>query len=60
MMLLVEAFSRYKQDANGRKGKKQGQLSDFGCGDRLLWLEIATSSPGVSSYYEEMIQCSTA
>ena len=57
MMLLVEAFTGYKQDANGRKGKKQGQLSDFGCGIKLLWLEIATSSPGVSLYYKEMVQC---
>jgi hypothetical protein len=39
--------------------QKQGQLSDYGCGDKLLWLEIATSSPGVSLYYKEMIQRSS-
>jgi hypothetical protein len=31
----------------------------FGCGNGLLWLENATSSPGVSLHYKEMIQCST-
>jgi hypothetical protein len=32
----------------------------FGCGNAgLLWLENATSSPGVSLHYKEMIQRST-
>jgi hypothetical protein len=36
--------------------QKKGQHLDFGCGNKLLWLETATSSPGVSLHYEEMIQ----
>jgi hypothetical protein len=39
-----------------KNAQKQGQLFHFGCGDKLWWLEIATSSPGVCLYYEEMIQ----
>jgi hypothetical protein len=33
-----------------KNAQKQGQLFDFGCGDKFLWLEIATSRPGVSLY----------
>ena len=59
MILLLEAFLHYKQDANSQNAQKQGQLLDFGCGDKLSWLEIAASSPGVRLYYVEMIQHSS-
>jgi hypothetical protein len=38
--------------------QKKGQHSDFGSGGKLLWLETATNSPGVSLYYEETIHSS--
>ena len=56
MMHLVEAFSRANKTQMVEKAQKQGQLSDFGFGNGLLWLEIVNSSPGVSLYYEETIQ----
>jgi len=59
MMHLVEAFSRANKMQIVEKAQKQGQLSDFGFGNGLLWLEIANSSPGASLYYEETIQCSS-
>ena len=55
MMLLVEAFSHANKMQMIEKAQKQGQLSDFGFGNGLLWLEIANSSPGVFLYYREMI-----
>jgi len=57
MMLLVEAFSHANKMQMIEKAQKQGQLSDFGFGNGLLWLEIANSSHGASLYYEETIQC---
>jgi hypothetical protein len=59
MMLWVAALPNYKQDANGQKSQKKGQRLCFGCHDKFLWLETATSSLRVSLYFEEIIQHSS-
>jgi hypothetical protein len=51
-----------KNDSSGEKVKnaqKQHYLSDFGRSDKLFWLEIEKSNPGVSLYSKEMIQSLT-